>query len=125
MKNEEKKVYEHLKHNLLETNYLGNSLVEKAFLYKSNDPNYTKKVKAAEPYLLERISQGDTIAYALYYTEHESELKKIEEESLYNNLDDFINFIQNTPMTSEQTNDSFFDYKIEYVSQFLGDLIDC
>jgi hypothetical protein len=108
-------VYDHLKRKLLDTYYLGNSLVEKARLLKENDTKYSDKVSNIEGYLLEKISQGDAIAYALYYIEHEQVLSRIE-NAIYDDIEDFLGFSNSIAITEEQAIDPFFDTKVEYIA---------
>lgn len=111
------KIYNKLKTELLDVGYLNNNLIKAAKLLRETDKKYAEKVEAVEKYLLQKIKEGDGIAYALVYAAHENELSKIDALHNFDKISEYL--LTHTDLQSTDDN-SFFDPKVVYFSEILG-----
>ena len=116
MKSKEERVYETLKHKLLDANYTSNSLVEKAEAVRKEDHRYNEKIKKITPYLFEKIAHGDGVAYSLFYVVHQDEVDKLIKQ---HTSQEFIEFLNSTKFSDADLVYEFFDPKVVYLAKDL------
>ncbi len=114
----EERYYQKLKDKLLKINILSSSLLQNAqYLKQSDEKLYLKQITLLQDYLLTKMKEGDYVAYALYRTAHEDELKHINE---LNDTDKIREFLHTHTDLVNRSNNSFFDSKVIYYAEVLG-----
>ena len=111
------KIYNKLKTELLDVGYLNNNLIKAAKFLRETDEKYADKVEAIEKYILQKIKEGDGIAYALLYVAHENELSKIDALHNFDKISEYL--LAHTDLQSTDDN-AFFDPKVVYFAEVLG-----
>lgn len=111
------KFYTKLKDELLSASYFSSNLIQKARAAKEGDKKYVDKVDAIQDYLLQKMKEGDGVAYALLYAAHEDKLSKIDELHSFDKISKYLS--THTDVQSISDN-SFFDPKVVYFAEVLG-----
>jgi hypothetical protein len=111
-------VYSKLREKLLEANYFSSSLIEKAKTLKQVDEiKFIKQVDEIKDFLLQKMKEGDGVAYSLYYVSHEDVLKKIDELS---NFSKVKSYLQDHTDLQSPNDEPYFDPKVVYFAEVLG-----
>lgn len=111
--------YNKLKEKLLATNLLSSNLIVKAsYLKQQEGDNYIKKVNTIKSYLLDKIKQGDGVAYAIYYSAHSKELEHVSRLNDFPSMRDFLLSHE----VHNPDNNPYFDPKVLYYAVVLGSL---
>lgn len=109
--------YNKLKDKLLATDLFSSSLIVKASYLKQQDgANYVKKVDTVKQCLLNKMREGDGIAYAIYHAAHSEELEHIKE---LHDLHAVRDFLLSHEIHSPNDN-PYFDPRVVYYAEVLG-----
>ena len=112
------KIYNKLKADLLDAGYLNNNLIIGAKFLKNEDEKYLEKVNAIQDYLFQKIKEGDGVAYALKYVAEEDVLSKVSDLHDFDKIANYL--LTHTDLQSD--NNDFFDPKIVYFAEVLGEI---
>lgn len=121
MKSKEERVYDSLKQKLLNANYTSNSLLEKSETVIKEDSIYLDKIEKIRSYLLEKITHGDGIAYALLYPVYKDVINKFMTQTA---PEKFLEFLDKSKFSADDVGNEFFDPKVAYVAKDLSDSIE-
>ena len=102
---------------MLYEGYLNIKWIMAAKFLRETDEKYADKVEAIEKYILQKIKEGDGIAYALLYVAHENELSKIDALHNFDKISEYL--LAHTDLQSTDDN-AFFDPKVVYFAEVLG-----